>query len=249
MLALDFTFGKRPLGNRAPGPQYGEPQNSIGSDRLQKAIERNRAKQLKRERHTQAPPSRPLPGPPTPPPRPQAARPSFRSRINSQPAPSRFGSRQTPSAPQGLRNNNFNSTPRVVSQRQKAPLFNSSEIQDRIKEKLNAPLNRIKESTAATFDRTKGFIDKWSLKIGWVICLFLLARLIMSNGGLADFYSKKKLFDSRVTYKQSLQKENMDLLKEIDKIKNDMGHQKELVRRHLGYISSSEYLVLFSKDQ
>ena len=51
MLVLDLSFGKKSTSNnnskKFPKREFRE--NSIGSDNLKKAIERNRAKQLKRE--------------------------------------------------------------------------------------------------------------------------------------------------------------------------------------------------------
>ncbi len=274
MLALDFTFGKRSLDRSSSTPPsspfgQGQAQDSIASDRLQKAIERNRAKQAKRENRT--PTHRPVHSAPShmppPPPRP-TQRPAMGSGMNAQrPAPgfrSRFnrGESNPTRGSTGFSNRSMHSNTmgqsRFASSRPaSAPMphaenrksyMNSSVIHDKIREKLNAPINRIKETTNETINKTKGFLDAWSLRIGWLFCLFLLVRLIVSDGGLIDFYSKKIEFDNRVSYKQSLQKENLDLIKEIDQIKNNSTIQKELVRKHLGYISSEEYLVLFSKE-
>ncbi|MFZ8932460.1 MAG: FtsB family cell division protein [Bacteriovoracaceae bacterium] len=261
---MDFTFGKRSLNRAAPNPPSspfgGEgPQDSIGSDRLQKAIERNRAKQLKRERvaHTHSRPQ------PPPPPRPRegfgsgmsssrvgtgkmgTSRPGFRSKFNQTRGTSNFESRMNTSS---VREKTYNTSPSAGINSRRRPLFNSSQIQNKILEKLNNPLNRIKERTNVTINRTRSFVDAWSLRIGWMFCLFLLFRLIVSEGGLSDFYSKKQNYNSRETYKNKLQGENIGLIKEIDQIKNNSALQKKLVRKHLGYINPSEYLVLFSKE-
>lgn len=260
MLVLDFTFGKRPLNRAAPNPPsspFGaqQEQDSIGSDRLQKAIERNRAKQLKREQANHA---HDRPKPPTVP-RSRSGfgnsmnsnrssmgspRASFRSKFNQSREMNNFESRMTTSP---TREKSYNRPSSNFSTPRK-PIFDSSQLQTKIMSKLNAPINRIKERTNETLNRTRGFIDAWSLRIGWMFCLFLLFRLIVSEGGLSDFYSKKQSYNTRENYKNQLEKENTGLIKEIDQIKNDTTLQKKLVRKHLGYISPSEYLVLFSKE-
>jgi hypothetical protein len=38
------------------------------------------------------------------------------------------------------------------------------------------------------------------------------------------------------------------LVREIERMHNDVGYQKKLVRDNLGFIASDEYLVLFPKE-
>lgn len=39
--------------------------------------------------------------------------------------------------------------------------------------------------------------------------------------------------------------ENKNILKDIDMLAHDRSFQKRMVREHLGFISSDEYLILF----
>ncbi|MDD0853840.1 septum formation initiator family protein [Halobacteriovorax sp. GB3] len=86
------------------------------------------------------------------------------------------------------------------------------------------------------------------VKSGWVFCIFLLGRLIFSDGGIVDFYASKSLLQDRVNELTRVEKENVQLQNEIEKIKSNKKYQKKIVRDNLGFIARDEFLVLFPKD-
>lgn len=79
----------------------------------------------------------------------------------------------------------------------------------------------------------------------WIFCGLLLVRLIFSGGGVVDYYSSKSLLDSRHNEHQRIIAENHELREEIRLIESSTSYQRQLVRDHLGYIASDEFLVIF----
>jgi cell division protein FtsB len=85
-------------------------------------------------------------------------------------------------------------------------------------------------------------------KAGWIFVCFLFLRLIFMDSGIIDYIKMEKRLEARLDTLKEIQKENDDLKNEIDMIKNNSGHQKKLVRDHLGAIDSNEYLLLFPTE-
>ena len=168
-------------------------QDSIGSDRLRKAIERNRRKQAKRA------PTAPLPSPPPPPP----------------PAPAK----QLPPTP----------APAPAPVRPPAPLT--------------------PEPVAPPRKKFWPHLQNYLVKSAWVFFGILTLRLILSDGGVLDYYARKEVLESKVQENQKIVKRNKVLLKEIEKIRTNSQYQKKLVRDHLGFIAADEYLILFVKEK
>jgi hypothetical protein len=88
--------------------------------------------------------------------------------------------------------------------------------------------------------------------LGWVAASLLYLRVLFSDRGLLDYVKRDRYLATRQEYYQSLINENKEMLHEIEKIKKNDTHQRQLIRDHLGMISSNEYLVIFqgvSQDQ
>lgn len=243
--------------------------DSISSDRLRKAIERNRAKQAKRT-SSSSPSSRgsvdlssassrtstserngfSLPG-------------RGSSRTNGS-ASSRTGVKTTSST---TRRNvgrageqefatsvrrNVQKAPADVSYVAKAPVSRSSRSQAKTGTVVPAKTSRSTRTTRSTTRRKVSVKSqkrtRYFVMACWVLLGAMCLRLIFSRGGVIDFYANKGLLEGKVEEYQSIKVENKTLLKEIKKVRSSKSYQKKLVRDHLGFIAKDEFLILFSKE-
>jgi len=83
---------------------------------------------------------------------------------------------------------------------------------------------------------------------GWCFCLFLLLRLVFAQRGVMDYYSRKASFNRKEMLFKQLIVENNNLEKEIKLIQDNYQYQKQLVRDHLGFIAKDEHLILFDSN-
>lgn len=97
-------------------------------------------------------------------------------------------------------------------------------------------------------------LGQWFLSLGKtsqlliLVFLFGVVRLFAMNDGIMDIISKRHWVEEQQLQNHSIERENADLRKEIDRIKGDRKYQRRLAREHLGVISEDEYLILFSKE-
>ena len=212
-------------GRRPPASPMGDGATSddgLGSDRLRKAIERNRAKQAKRaikKKDTIEV---------------QAASPNPEEWSLPMDPPTTKPKRATRRSV--ARPNDFEFAAPVKKPRRTSP---SVGYKTKTTTKRTATLKRKKT--------VKG-IEEMVIKGIWVFCAILTLRLIFSDGGVVDYYSKKSLMEARVREYNSSIEENKGLVKEIDLIKSNGRYQRKLVRDHLGFIAPDEYLILFAED-
>lgn len=83
----------------------------------------------------------------------------------------------------------------------------------------------------------------------WIFCGIMVLRLIFASGGVTDFYSQRIMHNDRLEELSRIKKENMVLVREIERMQTDASFQKKLVRDNLGFIAEDEYLVLFPKEK
>lgn len=190
----------------------------LGSDRLRKAIERNRAKQAKRETIQMSSP---------------------KSNWNSR------KSTQGPTIAQDADQIRFSSSLREGPRKPPAPVSYSKRSTAVVKAKPRARTAKPKRRSNLSKPLN---VNDTVVKAFWVICGVLVLRLIFSQGGVTDYYDQREVLNQRSYEKARIEKENQDLLTEIDLIKSDSSHQKKLVRDHLGFIAVDEFLILFAKD-
>lgn len=110
--------------------------------------------------------------------------------------------------------------------------------------------SQISYTTASTRKKQQAVDSKylnWLVKGSWIFCALMVLRLIFAAGGVTDFYSQKASVVERVNELNFIKKENMTLVREIERMRTDVGFQKKLVRDNLGFIASDEFLVLFPK--
>lgn len=288
---MELSFGKKKGAPPPPPAHLGNDNHNdqvMGNDRLQKAIQRNRAKQEKREDQDVRGMDR------QPPP---AGRPNSRFAYDREPAARpnprrnqdypRAGQRNLPrdiiqdnptmetrrpnrsytpshAQPGGRRagvsrplpGNNYQE-PSEGFRPRRAAAGGLSKVRsrigepggfvDKLKKKASAPIERFLDSPKWNKANQK-FIE-WGLKVGWGICIVLIARLFVTERGIIDYYSQQELLNDKNTNLRGIQKENMLILKEIESIKNNTKFQKKLVRSHLGHISADEFLILFPKNK
>lgn len=99
-----------------------------------------------------------------------------------------------------------------------------------------------------TVPKKRGWFYQIITKLGWCVCLFLMARLIFAHRGVIDYYKRRNVLQERNDYLYQLKIENQDVIKEMKKIKTNEMYKKKLVRDRLGFISADEFLILFRKD-
>lgn len=109
-----------------------------------------------------------------------------------------------------------------------------------------------KQSVKRKTKRAKGSdqdLIRYLVIAGWLFCGVLVLRLIFSGGGVWDFYQSRALLDSRFIEHQRIESENSALEEEIRLIQESASYQRQLVRDHLGFIASDEFLVIFPSSR
>ncbi|MBT3236958.1 MAG: hypothetical protein HN353_13465 [Bdellovibrionales bacterium] len=95
--------------------------------------------------------------------------------------------------------------------------------------------------------RSYGKLVTYLTRAGWLVCVAMMVNLTISEGGVLDFYAKKRLLTSYQWEHQTVLDENDAIELEIKRIRSDHRYQKRLVRDHLGFILKSEFLILFPR--
>lgn len=225
---------------------FQEPNSQVGSDRLRKAIERNRAKQAKRSstpksrtnsRSTVVPDdSWSLPGGLDN----SSSRANTRTTRNTNTRTRTGGIRKSVA-----RADDLEFTTAIRKSPRKAPAtvsYTTKKSANALTRRTTARRPRSKSAKAQQF-------QDWLVKGAWLFSGFLLLRLVFSGGGVIDYYKNEANFEKRFKNFKSVQVENAALLKEIDLIKSNARYQRKVVREHLGYIAPNEFLILFPKEK
>lgn len=254
---------------RSPDPV---DTSTITNERLRKAIERNRARQAQQAQQNPAPSSvsqqtvQPPPASPFVRPAPVAAttaaapvqeeahhqasfldRPVRETPVQEPPLTEEVASDSPPERPRVMRSSPVSST--VVSRRTVAKPEDTEFVP--VKRTTKKVASQISYSTGTSRKKTKSLDPKLSqylVKGAWVFCGIMVLRLIFASGGVTDFYAQKNQFNERMTQLTDIKKENMQLVREIERMRSDAGFQKKLVRDNLGFIAKDEYLILFPKE-
>jgi cell division protein FtsB len=210
-----------------PGPDLNTVDPStIANERLRKAIERNRAKQGIRS---------PQPTAETRQAAPQTHEEEVTSAAASESARPRMRARERVSTPP--------ESTTVVSRRSVAKPEDTEFVP--VKRTQRKVASQISYTTTGTTKRKQKSLDPkyqgWLIKGSWIFCAVMVLRLIFAAGGVTDFYSQKNSVSARLGELSDIKKENMQLVREIERMRSDTGFQKKLVR------ASDEFLVLFPK--
>lgn len=119
------------------------------------------------------------------------------------------------------------------------------EVKPRVKKVKKA---KVKVGYLGLFDWNGLDFKEKFVRLTWILCGFMLLRLIFMDAGVIDFIRMEKKLSLRNLDLKEIELENRELKNEIDLIKNNSAYQKKLVRDHLGAIESNEYLILFPTD-
>lgn len=245
--------------------------STITNERLRKAIERNRARQAqqaeKQPPRMQAAPVQPPPTQAAPVEHHQA---SFlgRSEREEIPLPPEESTRvetmrvEPTRAEQRVEPLRVEREPEIVNEKSSLPPRPSGVVSRRsvakpedtefvpVKRATKKVASQISYTTTSTRKKAKPIDPKFThylVRGAWVFCAIMVLRLIFANGGVTDYYSQKGQVDVRLHELSEIKKENMQLVREIERMRSDVGFQKKLVRDNLGFIAQDEYLILFPK--
>ena len=227
--------------------------STIANERLRKAIERNRAKQAARDSGVQAQAQAPQQAPAH---EAQTSslpheQPSFFSKAQTE----NVESRSTPplhDSQQENHNIHYNQELRssqVVSRRTVARPEETEFVP--AKRPARKLASQVSYATGASKRKSREVDSKYLeylVKGCWIFCGIMVLRLLFADGGVTDFYSQKKTMNEKLDELNNIKKENMQLVREIERMKFDVSFQRKLVRDNLGFIASDEFLILFPKD-
>lgn len=207
---------------------------TIGTDRLQKAIERNRRKQDLRGIRSTPSSTRSFARPET----------IEVNSANSRPwtAPSSTVRRAAPTTKSEIV---------TVEPRKSVATGDQLEFTTALRSSPSRAPAKPSYTRASRKVKTRKSNDRFSqimLKSAWAFCGFLLLRLIFSAGGILDYNERGAMLAERENELESIRIDNQRTLSEIELIQKDSSTQKKLVRDHLGFIAGDEYLVIFPKD-
>lgn len=259
---------------QSAGPRPGPDLNSvdpstIANERLRKAIERNRAKQAERDAGRPAQAAQPQYAQPQQQPEQTYSQAQAQTTQENHQQASFFAnaaaqanmhaqhsSEQTQEiheqeAPRARENIRPRSTS-VVSRRTTAKPEDTEfvPVKRKATRQVASQISYATGSASASRKKAKSMDPKyvtWLVKGSWIFCALMVLRLIFAAGGVTDYYSQKSSVNARVAELTDIKKENMTLVREIERMRSDVGFQKKLVRDNLGFIASDEFLVLFPK--
>jgi cell division protein FtsB len=228
---------------RPAAPNEEVDPSTITNERLRKAIEKNRARQAERNR-TQA--SADMAGK-------QESSEQASLFDRQQPRPNVEQPAQTPPPRPRAQERTHSSIPKeastVVTRRSVAK---PDEVE--FSPVKRAPRKVSNQISYTTSDRKKSKqIDPtligYLVKGSWIFCGLMILRLIFANGGVTDFYSQRSLYSDRQSEFDRIKNENMQIVREIERMQTDTAYQKKLVRDNLGFIAADEFLILFPKEK
>lgn len=216
----------------------------VGSDRLRRAIERNRAKQAKRLGRGTTSTSRP--------PIQRENRPSsFGGRIG--PRRSRSSGELELSQREHQGHQEHHSIGRPLPPMPQRGLSRGGGLRRGgfgPSAATNASTVTPREAMGERSFSSPRKMSKWgdyALKAAWIFCGLLILRLVFTSGGVIDFYSKRNQYVMKQKELGLVKRDSHRVAADIVKLKHDATYQKKLIRKHLGFISSDEYVILFEK--
>jgi cell division protein FtsB len=251
---LEFSFDRskeahlQNAGNK-PNPEKSaqsasEPVHSDGIDtstitneRLRKAIEKNRARQAERSKMTQAPNEQASLFDKKPETVQQQAQQAAEERPEE--TPRARAQERTHVAPK----TSTMATRKSVARADEADFTPVKRTPRKVASQISYTTTSRKKSKPLD-PKLVGYLVKGC----WLFCAVMILRLIFANGGVTDYYSQRSLREDRIEVLKRIKKENMILVREIERMKTDFSFQKKLVRDNLGFIAADEFLVLFPKE-
>ena len=205
--------------------------SGIRSNRLKKAIERNRRKQLQRRGGLS-----------------DKWEPSGHSEGLRSMGPYQSALRRED---RSVLNQNLSSKPVTSGPLKRSSLAYKLQRTEANPETMSSKSTAVK--SAQLFHNSVKGQRPWYQKIlvygGWIFCFVLLGRLIFAQRGVVDYYSQEKLIQRKIYQNELIAKENGELSTEVKRLNEDPTYQRKLVRKHLGVIAKDEYLILFAREK
>jgi len=214
----------------------GESSPALSNSRLQKAIERNRARMQKKEslRSVGGNQPQPLRGVPV-------------SRRSSLPE------RAPSSSPTAIRKNwskveADNSVESRLEKLKKKRASRLAETKRTIKPKKTSSSFSLgkfsfKEFLFGSEDRSVYLL--WMTKLSWIGLFVFFLHVCFGSRGVVEYYTRVGELENLKKEIVLLGEENNALVYEINQIENSKSYQKKVVRDYLGYISKDEHLIIF----
>jgi cell division protein FtsB len=214
--------------------QAEQSDSTVTNSRLQKAIERNRARMQKKEGISPMASNQPLRGVPVS----RRSLPSSRNSLNS----------TTPQRKTWSRNESDKSVEnRLEKLRQKRALrkTKSSSVKKTVKVSSSFSINKISLKSFVFGSDDRPTYLKWVTKVSWLGLLAFFTHVCFGSRGIVEYCSRVQNLNSIKKETIVLNEENNALVYEINQIENSSTFQKKVVRDYLGYISKDEYLIIF----
>ncbi len=113
---------------------------------------------------------------------------------------------------------------------------------------------KIVEKNFSFFDRffstaIKALLAK-TLRVSiWLLNLAFLGVVIFGDRGVVDYVSRHGNLVKKENRLQFLLKENDEIRFQIQRINTESTYQRQVIRDYLGYIAKDEYLIIFAENQ
>ena len=85
------------------------------------------------------------------------------------------------------------------------------------------------------------------LAVAIISMLLMLLFIVIGNNGLTDLYRLKTKKDNLVKKNEALNKKNLSLYREIERMKNDPKYVENVARKELGVIGKDEVIIKVKK--
>ena len=82
----------------------------------------------------------------------------------------------------------------------------------------------------------------------WGVCVFFLGIVIFGERGIVDYTIRYSNLEKKNNQLNFLIKENEEIKFQIYRLENDRTYQRQVIRDYLGYIANDEYLIIFAEN-
>lgn len=216
-------------------------ESSIGSSALQKAIERNKLKQIEKAQKENGS--------------------NFLNDLNDKgiSLPNLQVNRPSISIEEKLKQLKAPLTPNLILQPSRQ--VPSSPVQSSISPFSSERSNDVNKFTMpnlglggvklakSKWENFKGNFLGYVVKLMWIFSIVLFLRLVFAERGVLEYYFRRKKVQEKMDTLDKQVFENKKLKKEIERIERDMTYQKSLVRNNLGFIAEDEFIIVLPEPK
>jgi cell division protein FtsB len=87
------------------------------------------------------------------------------------------------------------------------------------------------------------------VKLMWIFSIVLFLRLVFAERGVLEYYFRRKKVQEKLDTLDKQVFANKRLKKEIERIERDITYQKSLVRNNLGFIAEDEFIIVLPEPK